>query len=110
MIDRETPLAEIVGQMSLSRSTDVLTQSWVFISVKKHDLTKLARWLFTHKRPELIAGDEVSGNNIVEGEANNRSDVYTSCTNNVSENTHGHIHWCLLDTIACSSQSDHGRD
>ena len=34
MIDRETPLAEIVGQMSLSRSTDVSTQSWVFISVK----------------------------------------------------------------------------
>ena len=34
MIDRETPLAEIVGQMSLSKSTDVLTQSWVFISVK----------------------------------------------------------------------------
>ena len=34
----------------------------------------------------------------------NRSDVYTSCTNNnVSENTHGHIHWCLLDPIACSS-------
>ena len=34
MIDRETPLAEIVGQMSLSKSTDILTQSWVFISVK----------------------------------------------------------------------------
>ena len=34
MIDRKTPLAEIVGQMSLSRSTDVSTQSWVFISVK----------------------------------------------------------------------------
>ena len=30
---RETPLAEIIGQMSLSRSTDVLTQSWVFVSV-----------------------------------------------------------------------------
>ena len=35
MIGRETPLAEIVGQMSLSKSIDVLTQSWVFISVKK---------------------------------------------------------------------------
>ena len=47
-----------------------------------------------------MAGDEVSGNNVVEGDANNRSDVYTSCTNNnVSENTHGHIHWCLLDTL-----------
>ena len=53
---------------------------------------------------EINGGDEVSGNNVVEGDANNRSDVYTSCTNNnVSENTHGHIHWCLLDTIACSS-------
>ena len=57
MIDRETPLAEIIGQMSLSRSTDVSTQSWVFISVKR-DLTKLARWLYTHKRRELMAGDE----------------------------------------------------
>ena len=33
MINGETSLAEIVGQMS-SKSTDVLTQSWVFISVK----------------------------------------------------------------------------
>ena len=30
MIDRETPLAKIVGQMSLTKSTDVSTQSWVF--------------------------------------------------------------------------------
>ena len=37
MIDRETPLAKIVGQMLLSRSTDVSTQSWVFISVKNID-------------------------------------------------------------------------
>ena len=51
-----------------------------------------------------MADDEVSGNNVVEGDANNRSDVYTSCTNkNVSETTHGYIHWCLLNTIACSS-------
>ena len=50
-----------------------------------------------------MAGDEVNGNNVVERDANNRSDVYTSCTNNDSENTHGHIRWCLLDTIACSS-------
>ena len=42
-----------------------------------------------------MAGDEVSGNNVVEGDADNRSDVYTSCTNNVSENTHGQTHWCL---------------
>ena len=34
MTDTETPLAKIVGQMSLSKSTDVSTQSWVFISVK----------------------------------------------------------------------------
>ena len=34
----------------------------------------------------------MSGNNVVEGDANNRSDVYISCTNNnVRENTHGHI-------------------
>ena len=46
----------------------------------------------------------MSGNNVVEGDANNRSDVYTSCTNNnVSESTHGRIQWCLLETIACSS-------
>ena len=50
-----------------------------------------------------MAGDEVSGNNVVESDANNRSDVYTSCTDNVSENTHGHTHWCMLDTTACSS-------
>ena len=51
-----------------------------------------------------MAGDQVSGNNVLEGDANNRNDVYTSCTNNnVSENAHGHVHWCLLDTIACGS-------
>ena len=33
MTDRETPLAKIVGQMLLSKITDVSTQSWVFISV-----------------------------------------------------------------------------
>ena len=55
------------------------------------------------KQRELMAGDEVSGNNVMEGDANNRSDVYTSCTDNVGKNTNGHIHWCLLDTIACSS-------
>ena len=43
MIDRETPLAEIVGQI-----TDVSTQSWVFIS-ENDDLTKLARCLYTHR-------------------------------------------------------------
>ena len=37
MTDRETPLADIVGQMSLSKNTDVLTQSWVFISVNESD-------------------------------------------------------------------------
>ena len=31
MTDTETPLAKIVGQISLSKSTDVSTQSWVFI-------------------------------------------------------------------------------
>ena len=50
-----------------------------------------------------MAGDEVSGKNVEDGDANNRNDVHTSCTNSVSENTHGHLHWCLLDTIACSS-------
>ena len=35
MTNRETPLAEIVGHMSLSKNTDVSTQSWVFISVYK---------------------------------------------------------------------------
>ena len=55
MIDRETPLAKIVGQMLLSRNTDVLTQSWVFISVNDH-LTKLARCLYT-QGPAGIKGE-----------------------------------------------------
>ena len=42
MIYKGTSLAEIIGQMSLSMNTDVLTQSWVLISVKD-DLTKPAR-------------------------------------------------------------------
>ena len=37
MTDRETPVAEIVGQMSLSKNTDVSTQSWVLISVNDED-------------------------------------------------------------------------
>ena len=45
MTDRETPLAEIVGQMSLSKKhTDVSTQSWIFISVND-DLT-CGTWQF----------------------------------------------------------------
>ena len=72
MIDKETPLAEIVGQMLLSRNTDVSTQSWVFISVNDH-LTKLAG-VYIHKdRRELKAGDDVNGNNVMEGDANSRS-------------------------------------
>ena len=55
MINKETPLAKIVGQMSLSKSTDVSTQSRVFISVK-HDFTKLARWLHTHKTAGINHG------------------------------------------------------
>ena len=54
MIDRETPLAEIVGQM-LSKNTDVSTQSWVFISVND-DLTKLARCLYTHRTAGIKGG------------------------------------------------------
>ena len=48
MTDRKTPLAEIIGQMSLSKYTDVSTQSWVFISVND-DVIKLARCLYTHR-------------------------------------------------------------
>ena len=47
MTGRETPLAEIIGQMLLSKNTDVSTQSWVFISVND-DLTKLARCLYIY--------------------------------------------------------------
>ena len=54
MIDTETPLAEIVGQM-LSKNTDVSTQSWVFISVND-DLTKLARCLYTHRTAGIKGG------------------------------------------------------
>ena len=46
----------------------------------------------------------------MEGDANNRSDVYTSCTNNVGENTHGHtfgVCWILLHATV---QSGHGQD
>ena len=42
MIYKGTSLAEIIGQMLLSMNTDVLTQSWVLISVKD-DLTNPAR-------------------------------------------------------------------
>ena len=35
MIYKETSFAKIVGQMSLSMNTDILTESWVLISVKK---------------------------------------------------------------------------
>ena len=55
MIDRESPLAEIVGQMLLSRNTDVSTQSWVFISVND-DLTKLARCLYTQRTAGIKGG------------------------------------------------------
>ena len=54
MIDRESPLAEIVGQMLLSRNTDVSTQSWV-ISVND-DLTKLARCLYTQRTAGIKGG------------------------------------------------------
>ena len=51
MTDKETPLAEIVGQMSLSKNTDVLTQSWVFISVNNtlysFTLMKTQDWVKT---------------------------------------------------------------
>ena len=33
MIDRETLLAKLAGQMLLSMNTDILTQTWVLISV-----------------------------------------------------------------------------
>ena len=55
MIDRETPLAEIVGQLLLSKNTDVLTQSWFFISVND-DLTKLARCLYTQRTAGIKGG------------------------------------------------------
>ena len=47
MTDKETPLAEIVGQMSLSKYTDVSTQSWVFISVNN------TLYSFTLMRPRI---------------------------------------------------------
>ena len=55
MTDRESPLAEIDGQMSLSKNTDVSTQSWVFISVND-DLTKLARCVYTHRTTGMKGG------------------------------------------------------
>ena len=32
------------------------------------------------------------GNIVMEGDANNRSNVYTSCTNNANKNTYGHTY------------------
>ena len=75
MIDSETPLAEIVGQIFVKEYRRFDPYLGLH-QCRKHDLTKLARWLYTHKRRELMAGDEVSRNNVVEGDANNRSDVY----------------------------------
>ena len=53
----------------------------------------------------------MSGNNVVAGDANNRSDVYTSCTNNNVSETHMDIYigvcWILLHAAV---QSDHRRD
>ena len=91
MTDRETPLAEIVEQMSLSKKyTDVLTQSWVFISVND-DLTNWQGVYIHIEWRELKAGDDANGNNVVEGGANNRSNVCTSCTNDDNENKYGHV-------------------
>ena len=36
---------------------------------------------------EFKAGDDVNGNNVMEGDANNRSNVCTSCTND----DNGHV-------------------
>ena len=67
MTDRETPLAEIVGQLSLSKEyTDASTISWVFISVN-NDLTKLKSVYIHIERRELKAGDDVNGNNVMGG-------------------------------------------
>ena len=51
------------------------------------------------ERRELKAGDDVNGNNEMEGDANNRSNVCTSCTNDDNVNKYGHV----LMSIACSS-------
>ena len=74
MINRETSLAKIIGQMSLSKSKDVSIQSWVFISVKNMILHWQGGYI------HINGGNYwrvMSGNNVVEGDANNRSDVYT---------------------------------
>ena len=43
------------------------------------------------ERQELKAGDDMNGNNVMEGDANNRSNVCTSCTNDDNENKYGHV-------------------
>ena len=53
MTDRGAPLAEIVGQMSLSKIQTF--RPWVFISVND-DLTKLARCLYTHRTAGIKGG------------------------------------------------------
>ena len=58
-----------------------------------------------------MAGDEVNGNNVMESDANNRSNVYTSCTNNNVSETHMDIYigvcWILLHAVV---QSDYEWD
>ena len=55
-----------------------------------------------------MVGEKVGENNIIEGDANNRSNVYTSCINNANKNTYyGHICWYLLGTFGWS---DHRQD
>ena len=43
------------------------------------------------ERRELKAGDDVNRNNEMEVDANNRSNVCTSCTNDDNENKYGHV-------------------
>ena len=43
-----------------------------------------------------MAGDEVGRNDVIEGEANNRMGVYTSCTSNLNKNSYV---WYLLGAI-----------
>ena len=62
MIDKETSLAKIIGQMSLSRNTDVMTQpcrgSHLYMSIKRSSpCTKL--YIAICLRTPLVAADRL---------------------------------------------------
>ena len=62
---------------------------------------------------ELKAGDDVYGNNLMEGD-DNRSNVCTSCTNDDNENKYGHVlmsigYYCMQQYSQIRTESTPGQ-